>query len=280
MHETIVCPGCQSQLMLPSTPAGQTVQCPRCTHVFEPFPQRARAAPTPSGADLYDDEADGFDPSTARMVRPEPLVGEWKATVAMFALAVSVLSFMVQVYVGYERIELIETQLKLGEEDPGLRFGIRRVIQVNEDRLEQFRERRERWERIAKFATLFEYLTYASAGLFFLIWLHQATATARILQAEGFSHTPGNAVISCCIPFMNLLWPHYIMQNVWCASDPQAVGTARSWATVTRSLLIRAWWFFCLAFIGLTVISQFMGSAGHDFDGGDPLATSLTTNDQ
>src|SRR5580765_2028784 len=98
MHETIACPDCQSQLVLPSMPAGQTVQCPRCEHVFAPFPQRAPVA-APKRADLYDDEADIVEPSAGRLTRPEPLVGQWKATVAMIALAASVLSFVLQIYV-------------------------------------------------------------------------------------------------------------------------------------------------------------------------------------
>ena len=42
MEETVLCPGCQAQLMLPALPRGQTVQCPRCQRVFEPFRQHGK----------------------------------------------------------------------------------------------------------------------------------------------------------------------------------------------------------------------------------------------
>src|SRR4051794_12619974 len=99
MDETVVCPGCQAQLVLPGLPAGQTVQCPRCRRVFEPFRQRARpvAATAPALA-AYD-----TDEEPRAIHRPLPLRGQPLATLAMFLLGVCCFFYGIQLYLSFER---------------------------------------------------------------------------------------------------------------------------------------------------------------------------------
>ena len=53
MAETLHCPGCQAQLMLPVLPpSDQSVQCPRCQRVFEPT-WRSSAVPATAGESAY-----------------------------------------------------------------------------------------------------------------------------------------------------------------------------------------------------------------------------------
>ena len=98
-------------------PAGQTVQCPRCQHVFEPAARRARAvAPAPiarrrSASDYPEEPLD----EASEPLRFRPLGGEWKAIAAMIALAFCVLSYGFQLYTTYEKVNLVQ----LDEREPG-----------------------------------------------------------------------------------------------------------------------------------------------------------------
>ena len=94
MDETVRCPGCQASLALPPVPAGQTVQCPRCQRVFEPFAPRGDAGITvaapPATEVLHVHQGTDEDDFTlpARPRTPvAPLSGPWLGYVTMLVLS-------------------------------------------------------------------------------------------------------------------------------------------------------------------------------------------------
>src|ERR1043165_5392054 len=157
MDDTIVCPGCQARLTLPPLAEGQTVQCPRCRNVFGPKGLHTSTAgtstllvrSTASQIDSTDEE-----PLARRLLIP-PMAprGEWKATLAMVMLAVSMLSFVLQLYVHIEAGRLHIN--RFGRElHPG-RLG--RML-LDGRQMMELEQRQRRWDRISAFATLLHHM--------------------------------------------------------------------------------------------------------------------------
>src|SRR5262249_61859406 len=90
MVDTVPCPGCNASLTLPAMPPGQSVQCPRCRHVFEPEVQTVAArAPAPASAPplTAPDEANDAPLARDRPTSLPPPVGTRCGYLAMFLLA-------------------------------------------------------------------------------------------------------------------------------------------------------------------------------------------------
>jgi len=240
--ETVVCPGCQAELVLPILPDGQTVQCPRCQHVFDPAlrrPQPAPPLPPPTPRDESADDPFHFPPVPRRY---EPLVGQWKASAAMIAVAVSVFCYGVQLYVNFEesRLRQMDHALILHRE---FAIGLRPPI---DDWLEVDRN----WQNLMALSRVSQYLhhaTYWPAALLVLNWLFQAARNLRILKVGGLSYSPGHAALSFFIPFANLYQPYAAMQEIWRASDPNSTNDPRTWQKGPSSSLVRIWWMLFLA---------------------------------
>ncbi len=236
MHDTLRCPGCGADLTLPNLPTGQDVQCPRCQTIFEPK-RAATNAPLPlrKRPILLDESDDDWPRDPRSLVRPDPLIGQWKAVVAGVALASSVLSYGMQAYLDYEHGRFLK-QIQEGgfqAEFPGL-----------------FTERMARWAR------LFHEGTFWPAVVFFLIWIYQASRNLKLLQSAGMLHTPIMSVVYFFVPVMNLYRPYFVMQEIWRGSDPHAVGNSLTWIDAPKGAVVRSWWFFFLAALVLRVASR------------------------
>jgi hypothetical protein len=254
MDETVRCPGCQAQLTLPSLPAGQTVQCPRCRQVFEPARQRARstAAPSPpsgTAREIIDDFDDDTRDDARLFGRPEPLRGERKAAIAVLMLAVSVLWYGVQFYVNYEQKQWNELHREvLGG---GQFLGIRGP---QDPRIEELRRKLANWERFTVIANILHHVIYWPTMVFFLIWFHQAYRNLTSLQAKGLCDIPFLATASFFVPILNFFRPYILVQEIWRASDPRFTSHPDSWKDSPRALSARFWWFFFLAASVFSVI--------------------------
>lgn len=88
-------------------------------------------------------------------------------------------------------------------------------------------------------------ITYLVTGVLFLRWFHRLYKNVHWMaqsqvEQEGYAyppkHTPGWAVGSFFVPFLNLVRPYQIMKDVWqrCAPDH----------LVNRSGLLSLWWAF------------------------------------
>jgi hypothetical protein len=81
----------------------------------------------------------------------------------------------------------------------------------------------------------------------FLVWLHRASENLPAFRSEPLEFTPGQAVGSFFIPFINLIRPYEVMREVWQASDPGV--SPRSSATFRNaetSRLVIVWWLLFL----------------------------------
>ena len=242
MEDTLRCPGCQAQLLLPSLPAGQTVQCPRCQNVFEPFAQRARAAPAAAppvaravSVRIEDETLD--DPR--RWKKPEPMRGGWKAPVAMVMLMLSIASFGPLIHVHYEQMQLATRQEKQNRLVNELDFRRRDAAF---QRLMAIEQERQRWERYASNVSKYHHLVLWPTIFFFLLWLHQASSNVRLLRVADVTFRPPWAVGSFFLPFVNVFIPYAVFQELWRTSDPRGHDNPNAWKLRPASWLIRVWW--------------------------------------
>jgi hypothetical protein len=287
MDETVWCPGCQARLTLPSLPAGQTVQCPRCRQVFEPYGQRSKPAvivepPAPlsiiqvHNGTVQDEIADLADDGTAddpRLVgRPEPLRGERRATIAIVMLAACILSYGVQFYINFERAQLIQLEQELREP---LRFvGWPDFGQPVDPRFADLDRRWENLEQFGGLANLLHHAIYWPTMVVFLIWFHRAYRNLQNLKANGLSDIPILATASFFVPILNLFRPYLVVQRIWRASDPRFISPPESWTGSPRALSVRFWWFFFLSASVLSTLRLLASAADQGRLGDDELIAS------
>ena len=244
MVDRVACPGCAAQLDMPVLPMGQTVQCPKCLRVFESFKQRVGAAPKPAPASPRHDDEPEFelpDPSPP-LNRSAPLRGERLSVIAMWLLAVTILSFGLDVCVYFERLQLIEMEREAQPQGLVLILGPARgdVPQRVDPQIKEFERRSSIHQRVSFVATIGHHLIWWPTILVFLLWLHRAYDNLPRLQAVGLSDVPFLAAISFFAPILNLFRPYVIMQEIWRASDPEAINTPQSLRK--NSPLIVLWW--------------------------------------
>jgi Domain of unknown function (DUF4328) len=258
MNETIACPGCEAELVLPILPAGQTVQCPRCQHVFEPAARRARAvaATSISRRRPVDDTPDEqLDQSPTRPPRFRPLTGEWKAPAAMIALALCVVSCGLQLYTTFEKYQLIQLDERVfGPVNNIKARGMGLQLPPLEKDIAEIDRQRDYVDELSIVSTSVHTLTFWPTVVIFLIWFYQASANLRILQAAGVLFAPVKTAFAFFIPFVNFIMPYQIMQEIWRASDPNAVKDMRSWQHVPGGWLVLGWWLTLIA----AAISRFL----------------------
>lgn len=109
-------------------------------------------------------------------------------------------------------------------------------------------------EGLVALATLFVFISLVIA---FLLWLHR---TARNLPALGnpkskVEHTPGWAVGSFFVPFVNLVVPYKAVREIWEKSDP-AVRTGDDFMFASPSSappLLLGWW---IAWVASNIINN------------------------
>jgi len=81
----------------------------------------------------------------------------------------------------------------------------------------------------------------------FLVWLHRANGNVAALRPEPLDFSPGRAVGSFFIPFLNLFLGYYAVQEVWQGSDPAIrPSSGESYRTAHKSPLVLAWWLLFL----------------------------------
>jgi Domain of unknown function (DUF4328) len=105
-------------------------------------------------------------------------------------------------------------------------------------------------------------LTFVVTAVVFLVWLHRASENLRAFRSESLDFTPGQAVRSFFIPFVNLIRPFQVMREVWQASDPDIPPmSSASFRTTDTSPVVLVWWLLVLG----------SGALGR-FAGGDPVS--------
>jgi hypothetical protein len=99
----------------------------------------------------------------------------------------------------------------------------------------------------------------------FLAWFVQAYRDAEALGANGLRFSPRWAIGAWFVPFLNLVRPKQIANDIWRASSPQVSLTRqRQWEFLNPPAFLTAWW---LAFLA----SGWTGNATRVYADGETL---------
>lgn len=74
----------------------------------------------------------------------------------------------------------------------------------------------------------FSFLAYLATIVVFLIWMHRSYVNLKPLGTTHTEYSPGWAVGSWFVPFVNLVRPYSIIKEIWFGSDPDDVNTEGS----------------------------------------------------
>jgi hypothetical protein len=104
---------------------------------------------------------------------------------------------------------------------------------------------------------------YAATGIAFLFWAYRAYRNLHAFGVQGLQHSAGWAVGAWFVPFVNLVRPYQVMQEIYQASaldlDP---AVPLHWAP-RRSSLLSWWWAF---WIGHSLLSVGVTTLGRSAD--------------
>lgn len=262
MTETTSCPGCDAELTLPFLAAGKTIRCPNCRSIFKPrkrsSPAVTAARPVPK-APTEDHEL--FE-EPRQLVPLRSPSGTWFGMVARLALAVSVGAFAMPVaYLTYDAVLFRWLA-------PGIHFHPVEFGRPQQPPREM--------AMLMDHAFFWIEVTTCPALLAFAIWLFLASHNARLL-ATGIRSFPGRAVAvlflsvateialyrillelrlgddlrwvfgPLVVPVLNAILIYITLQELWRASDPNAIKNLGSWQRIPPSWLVRVWGLHCLA---------------------------------
>ncbi len=102
---------------------------------------------------------------------------------------------------------------------------------------------------------IINFLLYLATIIVFLLWLYRAHSNLRSLGAQRLDSSPGWAVGSFFIPFLNLVRPYKAVRELWRWSQPLEIGPERmTYAPSERAPLVGWWW-------GLWLASNFTSNA-------------------
>ncbi len=91
--------------------------------------------------------------------------------------------------------------------------------------------------------TLAKLLLYFATVVVFCVWIHRAHKNLQALRVQHLQYSPGWAVGYYFVPFLNLVRPMQVMQEIWHGSvAPQPGQDAAAWKFASTPTLIGGWW--------------------------------------
>lgn len=103
-------------------------------------------------------------------------------------------------------------------------------------------------------------LLYLSTGIMFIVWFRRAYRNLAAVGTESLRFEAGWAVGGWLVPFLNLVRPKQIMNDLWRATDPELpVPPGVAWKQVRVPLLVHAWWLLFLLWLAVGVVAQNLG---------------------
>lgn len=112
-------------------------------------------------------------------------------------------------------------------------------------------------------------LVYLITAICFLVWIHRTYKNLKPLGTQNPDYSPGWAVGYFFIPFINLVRPHQVVQEIWRESNPETVAAlspyerqAFTYASGSRNAaLVTFWW---VAYLLMNVMAYFAARLGTD----------------
>ncbi|MEO8502376.1 MAG: DUF4328 domain-containing protein [Acidobacteriota bacterium] len=83
---------------------------------------------------------------------------------------------------------------------------------------------------------------FVLCAVLFLCWFHRAHRNLSSFRTPPFEYTDGAAVWGFVVPIVSLVYPYWVMQEVWKGSDPSVPRDERAPFEVLASRLARVWW--------------------------------------
>ena len=236
MPEQISCPQCRRLLHAPDDVAGREVRCPDCQTVFvarpssditakPPTPGKSPAiqARAPVGAApwppaQFTDDADdlAYRSIAGRSFRPAAGLAIAAKVMLALNLLMSVVLFVSEL-VQYRLAE----RLLHGEQVPFAELDSNDARQL--------------------MLGILHFALYVATAVVFLMWFYRVHSNLEPLGGRDLSYTSGYAVGCWFIPFLNLVRPAQVAQEIWRNSDPAAVGEGIAREGPSSSL-VGAWW--------------------------------------
>jgi hypothetical protein len=158
----------------------------------------------------------------------EPLEG--RARWAKLLLGLSGLLAFVSVFLFFERANALDTFIETGD----------------------FRD----WERSDDHFAIIG-LPQTAVGIativLFLVWFHRAYKNLPALGARRLRWTAGWSIGAWFVPFLNLVRPKAIANDIWKASDPELPAETAMWRERPVAALVHWWWgIYLLSIISIT----------------------------
>jgi hypothetical protein len=116
----------------------------------------------------------------------------------------------------------------------------------------------------ADLAAMLSLVAIVATGVAFIAWFYRAYVNIERLGACGLRATKGWSIGVWFIPFLNLVRPKQLMDDIWRASDPALPATeARGWQGRAVPGLLHGWWaLFLISGVVSNVAAQMVIDAG------------------
>jgi hypothetical protein len=104
---------------------------------------------------------------------------------------------------------------------------------------------------------ILQLLIYLATGIMFIIWFRRAYRNLVAWGTESLRFEAGWTVGGWLVPFLNLVRPKQIMNDLWRATDPELpVQPGIAWKQVRVPLLVHAWWLLFLLSLAVGVVAS------------------------
>lgn len=233
MPVVVHCPSCRAGLRIPDEALDRQVRCPKCKSTFRPRDaQTSGAAPPPAPPAAFTPvapakapprEADFQPVADDDEERPRRRRERRDEDEDLDPPSGVGLSYAVRVMLG------LAVFVDLGQ------AGLNAMALANPT---------ETMVGLVALCYLAYVLLFVSTGIFFMIWFRLAYKNLRGLGIRGQSYSPGWAIGYFFVPFLNLVRPYEIAQEIWKGSQPpgEVEDDPSDWKKRPRSGAILAWW--------------------------------------
>lgn len=112
--------------------------------------------------------------------------------------------------------------------------------------------------------------------ILFLVWIYRSCKNLEAFNTQGVKYSPGWAVGSWFIPFINFVLPFLITMQLWQASDPDA--STVSWKKSKVGVVVYLWWasfFIYLITTGIGFTSSAIAITQAELSISDPNIASM-----
>jgi uncharacterized protein DUF4328 len=242
------CPNCERKLKVPDHLRGANVRCPACGVTFAApaadeaafgasdrrddalgdgararhFSEQVAQSPHRRAVDFHEDWDESDRPLSKR---PKKLPGQIRAVTAMVFLGVTILTEAIGLAQTVYHYSLLSQAVEMNPVPPNLLDDL------------------DLSETVGGFVALFQFLCLVGTAIAFCVWMYKAHANLRVLNVRELRYKSGWAAGAWFVPFLNLVRPCQIAQEIWRASDPSAPRRdARWWQSAPASALIGFWW--------------------------------------